>query len=773
MTGVTLWKEWSRQFSMLVTPSWSHTGTMMMPKYQSHSNDHKNKSLYSSSNNNDKNKKIHPSMNQQQQRQYEQSKTSTKFQFPFVSNYNNVNHHQHRRRRPTNRIHEYRSYAAFYVRICYNAVLRLCNNIRDSVLQYLKIPSVTEILDSVTKSTPRFLVLCNFIFAIAYMLHEIFVESFLAHSRSNSTSSNFLEVLASYFLFKLLLVSAIVEPDALDAFILLLWYTTHSFLRSLSILTQECVMNSVHRGVQVNNRVVWLWLWLMVWNWSSVVVCYTLFHSAGLNLVLVLMADCVLLMFDLFATAICYCDHWSSTHSNVNEVIEGDNNGDEQNRNQHLQVWNMFISFASYIFSSQQQPHYTLTMINILKPMLELCHYLHLWLLHFRVGIVGCIVMSKCYSHARSITREMQNYRRQVILQSQLDILIPDYPTRYSSCTSSDSNESDQNRFRDKLNEEDDLCCICLNQLSVWLSPSCNQNKALHAHKNIKKLDCGHMYHSYCLRQVVERAPSLESAKCPMCRSLIIPSLSTPPSTSTTDASIARIPDDSQPRFNRNNLNNNTDGNNNDTFGDQHVFRFSTEGIVPAWVPLPAFSFEVVRRRNTNSAEVVEAWGSGRFINNQPEQEEGLAQVQSISQEEEGQRYSNDNMDVHNDRNNNNREEHIQDHVPGGVWSRFVSFFSQTMTEEEERAVLNQLSDMFPQYSRSDLQRELQRLGNAELVVESIFHGRFERRNNLLARNNHIHNENQAIQEIVDTREQDEDGTAHDDGPTINLPMFA
>jgi hypothetical protein len=47
------------------------------------------------------------------------------------------------------------------------------------------------------------------------------------------------------------------------------------------------------------------------------------------------------------------------------------------------------------------------------------------------------------------------------------------------------------------------------------------------------------------------------------------------------------------------------------------------------------------------------------------------------------------------------------------------------MSPEEEAAALEQLVDMFPQYDRGDLSRELRARGSAEAVVESVLLGVF------------------------------------------------
>jgi hypothetical protein len=47
------------------------------------------------------------------------------------------------------------------------------------------------------------------------------------------------------------------------------------------------------------------------------------------------------------------------------------------------------------------------------------------------------------------------------------------------------------------------------------------------------------------------------------------------------------------------------------------------------------------------------------------------------------------------------------------------------MSAEEEARALEQLVDMFPQFARADLMRELRERGSAEAVVETVFMGNF------------------------------------------------
>jgi hypothetical protein len=97
----------------------------------------------------------------------------------------------------------------------------------------------------------------------------------------------------------------------------------------------------------------------------------------------------------------------------------------------------------------------------------------------------------------------------------------------------------------------------------------------------------------------------------------------------------------------------------------QALFRFSTDAILPAWIPIPNFSFEIVRRPPTPQPET--SWFRRLLL-----------------------------------------------------WTGAVP-----MTPAEEAVAAEQLVDMFPQYDRADLVRELRQRGSTEGVAEAILTGVF------------------------------------------------
>jgi hypothetical protein len=116
-------------------------------------------------------------------------------------------------------------------------------------------------------------------------------------------------------------------------------------------------------------------------------------------------------------------------------------------------------------------------------------------------------------------------------------------------------------------------------------------------------------------------------------------------------------------------------------------------------MPLPAFSFEVVRRPTRQ------------------ELPPPLGDITNLATQ--GGRESQRNIATANNSNNglNENRSNQQSFLRRWLWL--------SMSPEEEGTALAQLVDMFPQYDRADLLRELRDRGSAESVVESVLVGVF------------------------------------------------
>jgi hypothetical protein len=226
-----------------------------------------------------------------------------------------------------------------------------------------------------------------------------------------------------------------------------------------------------------------------------------------------------------------------------------------------------------------------------------------------------------------------------------------------------------------------DVCSVCLGTMSGL--------------RNVKKVGCGHLYHTHCLREVVERARSIEAAKCPLCRACILDG-SQPGARSSVPAPFAAT-DAGQGAQNDPQQAQGADGTPpNQVARDQALFSFSTENILPNWIPIPALSFEIVRRPPATAAAGNQRAGAtgagGGGVNNDPLERPNQQRQQGET----------------------------------SFWRRLLILSGVVpMSPEEEAAALESLTDMFPQYERSDLLRELRLRGSAEGVVEAVLAGVF------------------------------------------------
>ena len=103
------------------------------------------------------------------------------------------------------------------------------------------------------------------------------------------------ERLGSFLVFKLLLISAVAEPNTLDLLILLSWYTLLSFLRSLAHLASATTSHTTQSGQPPRTGVLQLLLVVLLCDFVAAAACVALFWPAGPGKVVLLTCDCALL----------------------------------------------------------------------------------------------------------------------------------------------------------------------------------------------------------------------------------------------------------------------------------------------------------------------------------------------------------------------------------------------------------------------------------------------------------------------------------------------
>ena len=557
--------------------------------------------------------------------------------------------------------------------------------------------NLTKLIDKITTSTARLIVITNLFLAMTFLIHGAIADWFLGSDLRHSNdwaSSVGRERLGGFLVFKFLLISAVVAPDTLDLIILLSWYTLLSFLRSLSHLSNGTTRHTIQSGQPPRPGVLMLLVSVLLSDCLAAAFCVALFHEVGWKRVMLLTCDCVLLGLDVICHILMHAgqvvevQHSERIHEfeiqqlriHQRASVEGVEMDDADIREtQRLE------GSITVMGEQHTQRIYVLESavfgLQLLNHVFTVAHFIHIWCekglsITLLDGVLFLQVHSALSSASKKITERRDLFRIARDMNGRFD-------------------DASEIEIR-KATATGDVCCICLGSMTSG---------------NVKKIGCGHLYHTPCLRQVIEKARSMEAARCPLCRASIMDGHhphqhnrplndingtreidGAPQALAATQQEPAQDPFDvstgGQP-VELTRIVNQASGSTNNVIADNNaananggeraLFRFSTEGFFPGWLPLPAFSFEVVRRPL----------------------------------------HANENAG-----NNFNNENDVGDR-PSILRRILLVSGLVPMSAEEEATALDQLLDMFPLYERADLLHELRRLRSSEAVVESILGGRF------------------------------------------------
>lgn len=612
--------------------------------------------------------------------------------------------------------------------------------------------------NKVFSSTPRLIAIANLLLAVTYLLQTAVADAFLgpvnipnvqnsplgdpriiilndpASQRRRSGRERF----GGFLLFKLLLVSAVLEPDSVDLFMLLSWYTLLSFLRSLAHLAGNTARHTSQSGEPPSPGVLRLLILVMACDVAAASSCVVLFRTTGVNMLLLLTSDCVLLGVDAMVHIVKYFaataeeEHrMDMFHLEEQQValhaqrrderisIEAiDNNDDDgaDNENNEVVDENVAGDDSSPLEDELHQIDQALELgeaahsrcmarldaniflLEMMALLITIAHFIHIWALHgTSFGLVDGVLALHVHSTVSMIGKKVSERRNAHFIERELNNNFPD------------ANDLDIR----KASAAGDVCCICLNPMMVG---------------GVKKVPCGHLFHTKCLREVVERERDLATAKCPLCRASLVTGSQDPGrgrsqavngniETNTTNHEDTTVGDGAvgvnrqvQPAQQGQPVNAQLNP------GEQSLLRFSTENILPAWLPVPAFAFEVVRRETTAVAEPAPNPDGGggwqRFFRRGGE----VPVLEAITND--------DNAVENNEQEQPGQEQPQQQEA--SFWRRLLILVGAIpMSPEEEAAALEQLVEMFPQYDRADLLRELRTRRSAEAVAESILLGLF------------------------------------------------
>ena len=169
------------------------------------------------------------------------------------------------------------------------------------------------IIDKIFTSTARTMAVANLLLAVMFLLQTAVADMFLGPINTSNTENNLpprneasqrrrsagREKFAGFLLFKSLIITSIVEPDnSIDLFILLLWYTLISFMRSCSHMAGATAIHASQSGEPPTKGGLHLLVLILVCDTLAAVGFVTVFYNIGWNMLLLLSCDCIMIMMD-------------------------------------------------------------------------------------------------------------------------------------------------------------------------------------------------------------------------------------------------------------------------------------------------------------------------------------------------------------------------------------------------------------------------------------------------------------------------------------------
>ena len=315
----------------------------------------------------------------------------------------------------------------------------------DAILYPNEDGGATQVIDKILTSTPRLLAIANLLLAVTYLLHSFVADLFLGSTNlpmsGNSQNQNMndfarnmsaddqrhrragRERLGGFLIFKLLLISAVVEPDTLDLLILLSWYTLLSFLRSLSHLASCTTNHTSQAGLPPRRGVLRLLLLVLCCNCTAAACCVALFHGAGLGMVLLLTCDCALLALDVFVHLARHANQVleeKHTHS-LSQIEEQqirlhainrestDATDQETIRDQIRYLDRQFEALETNHTRHLDILDKFIFTVELMSALLTICHFLHIWSLHgLTCGLVDGVLALHLHTAISAASRKVR-----------------------------------------------------------------------------------------------------------------------------------------------------------------------------------------------------------------------------------------------------------------------------------------------------------------------------------------------------------------------------
>ncbi len=238
--------------------------------------------------------------------------------------------------------------------------------------------SAVSLAEKILTSTPRLIAIANLLLALVYLVHAAIADLFLGPSNATQTRQQEQqqgntadeqtrrqrrmgrERLGGYLLFKLLLISSVLDPGTDDLLILFSWYMVLSFLRSLTHLAGSTANRASQSGQPPRPGTLRLLIAVVACDVVAATGCIVLFHEAGWHLLLLLTCDCALVAADAMAHIVKYFGltmeeghrrRMSSSEEELANLRERSREQLEQYRNELMSAENEYVNDADFNIS--------------------------------------------------------------------------------------------------------------------------------------------------------------------------------------------------------------------------------------------------------------------------------------------------------------------------------------------------------------------------------------------------------------------------------------
>eukprot|EP00638_Chattonella_subsalsa_P007837 CAMPEP_0117743394 /NCGR_PEP_ID=MMETSP0947-20121206/6106_1 /TAXON_ID=44440 /ORGANISM="Chattonella subsalsa, Strain CCMP2191" /LENGTH=655 /DNA_ID=CAMNT_0005560081 /DNA_START=64 /DNA_END=2031 /DNA_ORIENTATION=+ len=415
-------------------------------------------------------------------------------------------------------------------------------------------PSISNAIVQLLDFKLRILAMLNLICCIVYFTVIGIIRFFFGKLRTTE-KKQVQERLVSYITFKVVFVGAILEPALSELLIWVGWFLLIGLMKMLAYIAIERFYHIVDNPLATQtqwSKTVGLLIVLVVANIFWTLISANFFNQAGLSTLLLLLFDCFTLFIETLQALVKY------SYQLLEIILQADW--------ERKQATLRYIDFAA----------------ELLVLFSTMCHYLHIWSLN---GVSFTLIDAIIILNLRGVYNKMRRKHTSFIKFRELDRHMDDmFP----------------NAQQEELAQlpEDEVCAICLKPFQA-----------------AKKLPCGHFFHMPCLRQCLERATGTHAALCPLCRMPVsgdarngTPSEVHGPGEAPNSNQVLATGQEGIPLFNANipnrpgvnstNTGETEEGHTNPVpeIPQQEVFRFSNAHL-PRWLPVPAFSFELIHSR--------------------------------------------------------------------------------------------------------------------------------------------------------------------------------